>query len=180
MSFDGKAINDGNEIHWTSASEKESDFYTSERSVDGINFKPIANISSNTNSNTLKEYRHLDMDVNNGTYYYRLLETDLLGQTKIVSQVISLDRRNMESEELSIYPIPSSDFLNIQFQSNQNEILVFEVYNVLGQEVERVSYKATEGFNQFRIDISQYASGHYFLKIAGDQRGDFATRFVRE
>lgn len=64
-------------IHWATASELNTDYFTIEQSSDGHNFSPITHIEAAGNSNHKIEYSYIP-DNETGPYY-RLTETDLDG-----------------------------------------------------------------------------------------------------
>lgn len=69
------------------------------------------------------------------------------------------------SEEIRIFPNPTSDNINIQLGDNfQNyEILI---YNSLGQKI----HSQTENRNSLEIEMSEFGAGIYFLKIQTENK----------
>ena len=67
-----------------------------------------------------------------------------------------------------MYPNPTRNILNITY--NQ-EISNVEVYNLVGQSVANITPNANEG----QIDMSNLASGAYFVKVTSNN----ATRTVK-
>ena len=180
LNFDGEIKSNGNQIYWSTASEKDSKYFTLERSRDGISFSSVTNINANENSNTRKQYEFMDKDVSKGIYYYRLLETDIQGRTKTVSKTISLNRENWIFEILSTTPIPAIDYVNIDFVSVKNEKLIYETYDVTGKIIASEKLEANEGLNTFVVNINNYPVGTYFLKIKSSNPGVLVTRFIKE
>jgi hypothetical protein len=76
-----KAICEQNTVnlYWSTASEKNVDFFTIEKSFDGINFYKVGNVMGAGNSSTLKNYQLNDPEYNGALTYYRLVETDFDG-----------------------------------------------------------------------------------------------------
>lgn len=67
--------------------------------------------------------------------------------------------------EFKIFPNPASQILNIEYINPKDEILNFEITNLLGQHILSKSFYATEGHNFSHIDISQYNSGVYIVSV---------------
>jgi hypothetical protein len=63
-------------LSWTSTEETDFDYYTIERSDDGIHFLPIQKIFSVPPTNGLRKYNFVDPTTITGTNYYRLAMTD--------------------------------------------------------------------------------------------------------
>lgn len=79
---------------------------------------------------------------------------------------------NVFSSCLSIYPNPSSDFINVNFINKENPTSI-QIINSLGYSVYQMdASQIVSGTN--RIDVSNLASGVYFIKI-----GDKVSKFVK-
>lgn len=76
------------------------------------------------------------------------------------------------SNVFKIYPVPSSDVLNIS-SNNQFEIKAIEIYNQLGQIVQK------ELGNKNQINVSQLQSGTYFLKIK-TENSVYTQQFIKD
>ena len=77
------------------------------------------------------------------------------------------------SDYFSQYPNPTSDYLNLKLKK-QIDVKAIVVYNVLGQEVKRVSFKN----ERIKIDVSNFQTGHYFIKIVTTEKV-FNSRFIK-
>ena len=64
-------------------------------------------------------------------------------------------------EALKIYPVPVSSFVTIETEGMQT----INVYNALGQLVKSVSLC---GASEIRLDVSDWASGMYFVEVEGN------------
>jgi hypothetical protein len=76
------------------------------------------------------------------------------------------------SNVFNLYPVPSSDILNIS-NTNQYEIQAIEIYNQLGQIVQK------EIGNKNQINVSQLQNGMYFLKIKTENT-IYTKQFIKE
>ena len=71
---------------------------------------------------------------------------------------------------IQVYPVPTSDFLNI---ANVSEKATYRVYNVMGQTV-------SEGkINNNMINVTNFKSGNYILEVT-DNETTVTKRFIRE
>lgn len=78
--FNGdKASCHQNVLTWATATEINNDHFDIERSLDGINFIKIKEISGAINSLNIKTYNYIDSSPSNGINYYRLKQVDLDG-----------------------------------------------------------------------------------------------------
>lgn len=83
------------ELNWSTASEKDNDYFTLWRSFDGQTWDDITKLSGAGNSNELLTYQYIDRNiilqsVENNAIYYKLSQTDYDG-TKEFFQIISVE-----------------------------------------------------------------------------------------
>ncbi|SFT49062.1 hypothetical protein SAMN05216474_0856 [Lishizhenia tianjinensis] len=67
------------ELNWTTAAEKDNDFFTLKKSTDGVNWTVISMIQGAGNSDQELHYSFTDFEVDNTTMYYQLSQTDFDG-----------------------------------------------------------------------------------------------------
>lgn len=87
LSFEANGNNNQAVIEWTTASEMNNDYFTIERSSDGINYKPIATVNGAGTSNSVNSYSYTDNTPGYGTLYYRLSQTDYDGRNETFAPV---------------------------------------------------------------------------------------------
>jgi hypothetical protein len=91
---------------WATASEKDNDFFTIERSRDGKRFHEIAKVQgAGTHIGTL-EYTFTDVTPVEGMSYYRLKQTDINGDYSY-SQVVRVNLPFL-NKDFTLYPNPTS------------------------------------------------------------------------
>ncbi len=78
---------------------------------------------------------------------------------------------HIRSENIKVYPNPTNTFFNVVLP-NPSEQFTLDVYSSLGQ----VIYKTN---NNTQIDISNYSTGIYFLKVKQNGR-NWSTKIVKE
>lgn len=77
--------------------------------------------------------------------------------------------------EFSVYPNPTSDFMNVGFSSlNADASLFIAVYDVCGR---RVMHIPAGNSNSMRMDVSSLVAGAYMVEVIGE-RGVLASRRV--
>ena len=178
LRFDGQVQGDNNLLSWTTASEIDADYFTLEKSLDGVNFTEVTKVDAAGNSNVPQNYSYLDTEVTAGVTYYRLSETDIEGVKTIASDVIALSR-DANFEIVNAVPIPTSDFVNLSFQTVTDGAIVIKVYDVTGRTIETQTTNATIGLNTITLDVSAYAAGAYFVQMT-DGNTEAITRIVKE
>ena len=80
ISFNAVAKNQTIELSWSTATEKNNDYFTVEKSTDGENYIVVLTQRGAGNSEHLIKYNAIDQYPLSGTSYYRLKQTDFDGQ----------------------------------------------------------------------------------------------------
>jgi predicted outer membrane repeat protein len=158
ISFEAKAQEKHIQLTWKTASETNSAGYDIERSENGKDFTKIGyvkSVANNGNSNEQLGYAFTDETPIEGNNFYRLKQLDLDGKFAY-SAIKSVKMENEET--VKVYPNPSSDFINIETNSN-SKIKNIQLVNAKGSVV----YHSNLFEN--KIDISNQPLGIYFLKI---------------
>jgi hypothetical protein len=171
INFDVKPILENVELTWTTASETNNDFFTIERSKDGINFKAFGEIDGAGNSNTILNYKLMDYAPYEGLSYYRLKQTDFDGKFEY-SDIKSVNfAKPLEGQNWSVYPNPSSlNGIYIITEKTESDNINLSLTDVTGKLVytEKIAVDQ-KGSNQF-ISFENVNTGIYYLTIMD---GDF-------
>ena len=164
-------------ISWSTAVEKNNDYFTIERSNDGNTFKEIEKIKGAGNSNSVLNYRTTDAHPLPGTSYYRLKQTDFNGTfTYSPVRMVNRDVKSaIEKETIGIISVSPNPFSNL-FSVNYNLETAGEVQVMLtsinGQIMftEKIHADAGENYYDYQMD-KNIPPGSYFLSLnCGDKK----------
>jgi len=156
ISFDATARNKDVLVSWITATEVNNDFYTIERSIDGVTFESIGIVPAGEASRYGHYYDFVDSNPIPGTSYYRLRQTDFNGQFEVFPSVSV----NFSSPiDLTVYPNPATDQVLIQTKDeNRKEV---RIYNYSGQLVMSFISSST----LIDVDISSLPHGAYIVEV---------------
>jgi len=73
-----------------------------------------------------------------------------------------------ENLEVSIYPQPSENIINITFESSMPDNAQLSVFDITGKFIYSDKQEITPGNNNIKINVSNWVSGIYILKIQGE------------
>lgn len=93
LSVRAEQKNTGIIISWATAQEVNNDFFTVERSSNGINWEEIGTEVGSGNSTVERQYQFQDKDPSNRMNYYRIRQTDFDGKfsySKVVSAIFDV------------------------------------------------------------------------------------------
>jgi hypothetical protein len=86
-----------------------------------------------------------------------------LGAVATLAGIHGMSVPENEGVQITLYPNPAKNAVNILSEDGLQHI---EVYNLLGQSIYAITLI---GSNKHTIDISDYVSGIYFVKIASEK-----------
>jgi len=110
--FYGFQLGDAIQLEWSTASEKDNDFFMLEYSFDGIGFRSIGELDGSGTVSYLSRYHFVHENPAVGYNYYRLQQVDFDGSSDY-SDIISVF---YEKNSLLVYPtvLQKGDDLHIQ------------------------------------------------------------------
>ncbi len=160
------AQEDNGKIHlsWTTANEINNAGFDIERSHDGNNFENVGWVDGHGSESGPFNYTFTDAHPVKGRNYYRLKQNDFDGKFDY-SHITHIDIKR--SGNLSIFPNPVTDFINIQVEEDET----FTIYDQMMKPVKKGVIPASR-----QISVSELLSGMYFLYLS--ERGEY-ERFVK-
>lgn len=158
ISFNANLNGEVVEILWATASETNNEFYTLERSDDGVNWDIIGEVDGAGNSSERLDYNFTDFDPTPGLSYYRLKQTDYDGKLEYFAPVVVL----YEPDNLfKVFPNPTVDVIQLTTSSDLKNarILIKDLGGKL--KISNVAYSP----HQASVDLTALPTGVYILEI---------------
>lgn len=155
------------ELSWATASEKDNDYFTIERSKDGLRFHEIARIEgAGTHVGTLA-YTHTDFTPLNGVAYYRLKQTDFDGKFSYSDLVRVNLPSSMRSFNIATTPLASGEKPMIWLQGDwdTSEQLNFLIIDTKGAQVWQSTATAKGIELQLDSDFPNLSTGVYIVSV---------------
>ena len=144
------------ELLWATASETNNDYFTIERSGDGVAYEAIGEIKGAGNSSKELSYEFTDEKPLTGLNYYRIKQTDFDGKYSY-SEVRSV--RFTDGASVTVSPRTTEGRVDITTDMEDYNV---EVYTAAGAQV-----KAFTGMNADQsISIEDLKAGIYFLRVS--------------
>ena len=166
----------GVELIWKVPAEVNMAAYTVERSDNGRDFSKLSELKAKGNSIVVVGYTTLDAQAVQGTVYYRIKATSLNGQSKYSSVVKIAAGSN--GSQLSFYPNPVKDVLNIVLGSNISGQYSIKITDSKGSNVlQRSNLNAFN--NVINLNISTLHSGVYMLQVINADGSRETVKFVK-
>ncbi len=176
MSYAGLYRNGVSELGWTTATEKNADYFLVEKSYDNQHYELVGKVKANGNSNTEKDYYMIDKDVKSNTIvYYRLRMFDY-GNTESYSNTVTLftSKSNVGFET---FPNPASDELNLVTSDIVfGKGFFFEIVDLNGTVVKKINEVVGDG-SHVNIDVADLNPGPYFIRMS-DESGMLSKKLI--
>jgi len=119
--FKGEQKTNYTHLFWSTASEHDNDFFTLERSIDGVNWDIVTYIKGAGNSTNTINYEYNDFDyIPKKINYYRLKQTDYDGKFKY-ADIISIDN----TDKNKIYLIKMINYLGQEVNSDYSGVIIY-------------------------------------------------------
>lgn len=112
LSFNGDVMEEVIQLQWKTTREVRNDFYTLEKSSNGLNYVKLATIEGNGTTEFISNYTYIDPLPFSGNNYYRLMQTDFDGSYEIFKPIMV--HYEKEGAMMKVYPNPTTnDFVNL-------------------------------------------------------------------
>ena len=154
-------------ISWTTATERNNDYFVLERSSDAINFDEVARLAGAGNSINPVDYTYNDYSVHGGDSYYRLVQVDYDG-TRTVSEMIAVNC-TIDAEgapEVVAYPNPFGSDLTLRFENFGNMPASVEVYDMLGRLVMTTEVQCTQNEHEVVLHLETLPDATYNVRVS--------------
>ncbi len=168
------ASKQGVTITWSTGFEQHNQYFSIERSDDGITFKTIGRVTA-TNEANGSNYSFKDASPLTGDNYYRLSQTDLDG--KLTYFTILRSTIDVQAGKLVLFPNPATTSITVGFNQPDKDRLTVKVLNQQGVQVQVLQFDKEAGYWQRTIPVGQLAKGQYFIQVKG-AKADFTQSVI--
>ncbi len=171
--FEADYLNGSVMLHWITESEDGNDFFTIERSTDGIHFEDVLIVDGAGTSSTRNEYYAADESPPTGIVYYRLKQTDFDGNiTYSALESVTVSEFNLSGLMLS--PNPANDNCEVYFEANGTlpANAIVKIFDLAGREVYSKGLNPVKGVNKVSIDLRPLNQGMYLLRLSTEPGSD--------
>jgi predicted outer membrane repeat protein len=152
-------------VQWQTLSETNNAGFEVQRAA-GSTWASIARLNGAGNTDEPQSYRVEDTDLpyEADSLSYRLRQIDTDG-TESFSEAITIARPVMQAELLPTYPNPVRGQATVRFAVPERQDVRITLYDMLGRRIRTVVDTNAEGRTEAQFDVSDLASGTYFLRM---------------
>jgi hypothetical protein len=167
LSFNAIPGQQGLALNWSVTNEDGLEYYTAQKSTDGINWKNIGNVvvgSADVNSYSLK-----DFEANEGNVSYRLKLVAVSGSTTY-SKIIEVNFKVRPGTNIRHNTIFNSN-INLRISATENDEYSFAMYSIAGNKIIEKDKHIQSGINYFTIDVPVSAARGVYVLVIRNKTG---------
>ncbi len=166
LSFEPELNADGSVLlKWSTASELNNDYFLVERSKDARSYTTVANVEASKKPSIRNEYQTLDKYPTDGLNYYRLIQVDKDGRSKIYD-VKTIEVRKQLAVRLYPNPLRGAAF-TIQLNTASTDALNVQIMNMEGKLVHQKMYWPQQATLLITLP-AKLSKGVYLVKAGGN------------
>ncbi len=177
LSFDATFENNV-KITWSTASEINNEYFSLERSEDGVEFYEIARIEGNGNSTEVIEYAYEDNAYKSEVEYYRLTQVDFDGQYEVF-KAIRVETNIGEAENsFNVFPtVVTQGKVTIEGEK-PFQVKDIQVISLTGSSNVYQPATSEVGFRNVEVDVNGMENGLYLLKMVSEEGNELTSRII--
>lgn len=166
LTFTAQCKDDGVDVKWQTVTEINADYFSLERSTNGVDFEPFAQVSAQGNSNNLTNYSIKDAMASNLNYYL-IKQYDFDGKSYIYGPISVVCDAEEEEDIIPIYSMDGRVFFEINGKSNHSYKLT--ITNAIGQLIATKDILTNMGHEKFDLDPWVIAKGMYMVTLSSSE-----------
>ncbi|MDB5274590.1 MAG: hypothetical protein JWO58_2957, partial [Chitinophagaceae bacterium] len=169
-------------LQWSTASEENNDYFTLQRSADGVQFTDIVRIKGAGNSSNVNTYTYTDDHALSGISYYRIKQTDFDGKYTY-SNIAKIDDSAWSTFTMNLSPNPSTSgnsvFLDL-FGVTTNSKVPVAIYDMLGRLIYSSVLISTESgtIHEDLGDLTYLSHGTYIVSVAPSGMNEYKQKLM--
>ncbi len=181
-SFNAEPVNNNVEITWATSTETNNNYFTIERTTDGINYEQIAQVDGAGNSDQLRNYSTMDNSPVEGVSYYRLTQTDYDGHSKtfpMVAVTFSANSTTNGIELQSAYPNPFKSNFTMNVNCTEAGAVTMEIVNLSGTVIDKSIISCEKGANTYEYSNGyMLPAGIYFIYLTNESNNQKTVKKI--
>ena len=178
LSFTATPTQQGVSLNWSTASERNNDYFTISRSSDLENWEEVGTVKGSGNSNYKIDYDFTDIAPLDEVSYYRLKQTDYNGENESFDPVSVEINANRLENALVVYPNPTKAGFDVQVYAKSMNLATVSVHNVAGKRVINQTVQLEKGKNMVPMKNEKLEQGVYLVKIQFEDGTACLTKLV--
>ncbi len=150
------------DLTWQNNTGDINEYFVVERSTDGTNFTPIAQVASDlTDANVTASYTYKDAEPVEGKNYYQVIAVTK-DNKKFVSNKTEAIFGNRS--DITLFPNPAGEYFMIDLLPYKGAEATITIANQLGQVVKTINLDEVDAA-PLRVNLEQFINGYYNVQV---------------
>jgi hypothetical protein len=175
--FTAQKTRAGVAVNWAVSEVSNHDYFSIERSTDGIYFTEISRNNENINGagNRSFSFNDINLPMGGSVIYYRVKQCDVNGSCKY-TDVKSV--RPDEKNKIILYPVPAENTVSVVYSNNNVNTVEISIADEYGRVIIKETRNVTAGRNNLRINIGKLKTGNYIVVI-NDGKDKWTEKLIK-
>jgi hypothetical protein len=165
------------DLAWQTATEINNDYFTVQRSVNGVDFEDVFEQDGAGNSNSIRSYNGIDPSPYGGVSYYRLKQTDFNG-TFTYSEIVPVVFNGVQNLYATAW-VNQDRNIQVLINASKRGTYNLRLFDAAGKLVLSEQFNSGKGENNHLIYNPGLAPGIYLLRMEGDQNNYVQKLLIR-
>jgi hypothetical protein len=165
LAFNAEYKNNTVALHWTTASEKNNDYFSVQRSKDGKHFQELLRIKGAGNTTAIQHYEAVDENPFPDLSYYRLKQVDFDGSEKISLPVAVKIPSSDNLSIVSVVAFSQSELISLQIYAGRNMEVRLLLMDTRARIVKEEKLFLTEGMQTVNVICNGLSEGLYTVLL---------------
>lgn len=165
LSFYAQMSKNGVYLTWITASERNNDYFTLEKTTDGNDYREVVRLKGAGNSSSTRYYSYTDDQPFSGISYYRLKQTDYDGAVSYSNVAMVKYIAIMHNLNIHLYPNPVTTLLALQCYTKTAERVQIRMFDFTGNMLSSRTEELELGENTFTFNAEDLSPGLYFMQV---------------
>jgi hypothetical protein len=153
----------GVQLSWATAAEINNDYFTIEKSQDGVTFTDLLQVDGAGNSKELLKYAATDANPYPGVTYYRLKQTDFDEKFEH-SAIVAVQGSGATQAQLKVAQVSGKE-AKIMYRLAETEQGILSLYDSKGVQLWSKSVCGNAAYNEQIVSLPQSVSGFYVVSL---------------
>lgn len=171
LNFDAYVCEEDVCLNWSTSTEINNDYFTIQKTKNGIDFEFVATIDGADNSASHLNYFSKDKMNYSGTSYYRLIQTDFNGDFSY-SELRRVDVEENNEFSFDIYSnLIDGTSITLLINTCKDQEIDITMYDVLGKEkISKKIMRCEKGNNTYSFGtFDKLSAGIYFITASSEK-----------
>jgi alpha-tubulin suppressor-like RCC1 family protein len=135
----------------------------------------IHSLAMETTTNLWSTGRNLEGQLGIGTFIFSYNSLQSVG---CPTSTLTNETHSLDKAEISVYPNPTNDIVNIDYNLDNSSKISVQVTNIQGQIINEIKVDRNSGTQTETIDLTNQASGMYFITLTTESTS-FTSKVIK-